>query len=222
MGAGPDRVGHRRPGRGGAFALGGQLPHILRVLQVGGVGAGALHRIHQRLGIVQQRAGTLVVLIPGLALLVGREQRGPEGLQQGVGADIGIGVVDVCTGLVVAARVDMEVHPATGQAALGVLAVVPEVQSKDLLREPGKDLWFADRIQKKYPLAAENLRRRAERYNQGVAAAKNHEAKGRALIVAPDDTCGLETLSKDKDALKRFYEKGYQDAQVIPAFIKSC
>lgn len=93
---------------------------------------------------------------------------------------------------------------------------------KELLREPGKDLWFADRIQKKYPLAAESLRRRAERYNQGVAAAKNYEAQGRALIVAPDDTCGLETLSKDRDALKRFYEKGYQDAQAIPAFMKSC
>lgn len=92
---------------------------------------------------------------------------------------------------------------------------------KDLLREPGKDLWFADRIQKKYPLAAENLRRRAERYNQGVAAAKRYEAQGRALIVAPDDTCGLETLSKDKNALKRFYEKGYQDAQAIPVFIKN-
>lgn len=48
---------------------------------------------------------------------------------------------------------------------------------KDLPREPGKDLWFADRIQKKYPLAAENLRRRAERYNQGVAAAKKYEAQ---------------------------------------------
>ena len=75
---------------------------------------------------------------------------------------------------------------------------------------------------KKYPLAAENLRLRAQRYNQGVAAAKNYEVRGRVLIVAPDDTCGLETLSKDKDALKRFYEKGYRDAQAIPAFIKSC
>ena len=90
---------------------------------------------------------------------------------------------------------------------------------KDFLRKSGKDTQFANRIQKKYPLAAENLRRRAERYNLGVAAAKRYEAQGRALIVAPDDTCGLETLSKDRDALKRFYEKGYRDAQAVPAFI---
>ena len=90
------------------------------------------------------------------------------------------------------------------------------------MRKPGKDTQFANRIQKKYPLAADNLRWRAERYNQGVAAAKRYEAQGRALIVAPDDTCGLETLSKDKEALKRFYEKGYQDAQTIPEFVKRC
>ena len=55
-----------------------------------------------------------------------------------------------------------------------------------------------------------------------MAAAKEDEARGRALIVAPDDTCGLETLSKDKEALRRFYEKGYRDARAIPAFMKEC
>ena len=52
-----------------------------------------------------------------------------------------------------------------------------------------------------------------------VAAAKEYEAQGRALIVAPDDICGLKTLSKDKDSLERFYQKGLRDAQTIPAFI---
>lgn len=90
---------------------------------------------------------------------------------------------------------------------------------KDILRMPGKDMQFANRIQNKYPVAADNLRCRAERYNKGVAAAKRYEAQGRALIIAPDDTCGLKTLTKDKDALKRFYEKGYQDAEAIQAFV---
>lgn len=90
---------------------------------------------------------------------------------------------------------------------------------RELLRLPGKDIPFAKRIQKKYPLAAENLRRRAERYNRGVAVAKQYEALGKVLIVAPDDTCGLETLSKDKDALNRFYKKGLQDARNISEFV---
>ena len=91
---------------------------------------------------------------------------------------------------------------------------------KDVLRVPGKDYQYARRIQKKYPLAAERLRTRADRYNWGVDAAKEYEAQGRVLIVAPDDTCGLGTLSKDKKALKQFYEKGYYDAQAIVEFTK--
>lgn len=90
---------------------------------------------------------------------------------------------------------------------------------RELLRLPGKDIPFAKRIEKKYPLAAENLRRRAERYNRGVAVAKQYEALGKVLIVAPDDTCGLETLSKDKDALNCFYKKGLQDARNISEFV---
>lgn len=32
-----------------------------------------------------------------------------------------------------------------------------------------------------------------------------------ALIVSPDDTCGIDTLKKNKESLKRLYEKGYKD-----------
>ena len=63
------------------------------------------------------------------------------------------------------------------------------------------------------------LRTRADRYNQGGVKAKEYEAKGQVLIIAPEDTCGVDTLTRDKEALKRFYEKGYQDARVISSFI---
>ncbi len=92
---------------------------------------------------------------------------------------------------------------------------------KDQQRLPGKDPTLAKLIQKKYPIAAENLRRRAERYNQGVALAKQYEKQGKALIIAPDDTCGLDTLSKDRQALDRFYHKGYRDAAAISGFLCS-
>ena len=90
---------------------------------------------------------------------------------------------------------------------------------KDILRGPGKDPLFARRIRKKYPLAAQNLLLRAQRYNGGVALAKQYEAQGRALIVAPDDTCGVDTLTRDRDALERLYQKGRQDGQAILNFI---
>ena len=86
---------------------------------------------------------------------------------------------------------------------------------RDVLRAPGKDPLLARLIQRRYPRAAENLRQRAARYNAGVEAAKKYEAQGRALIVAPADTQGVDTLTKDRDALKRLYEMGRRDAQAI-------
>lgn len=91
---------------------------------------------------------------------------------------------------------------------------------KDVIRTSKKDILLADRIRKKYPLAAEQLKKRAEHYNQGVQFAKEYEAQGRVLIVAPDNTCGVDTLTKNKEALRQFYEKGYQDAQAIREFLK--
>ena len=90
---------------------------------------------------------------------------------------------------------------------------------KDYIRESKNDEKIVKAIQRKYPKAAEQLRLRAAKYNQSVAIAKKYEAQGRVCIIAPDDTCGVDTLTKDKEALKRFYEKGYRDAEVIREFL---
>lgn len=90
---------------------------------------------------------------------------------------------------------------------------------KDILRTIGKDGVFADRIQKKYPRSAERLRNRAKQYNRGVALAKEYEVQGKAFIIAPDDTCGVDTLTKNLDALQKLYEKGYRDAKAIRTFL---
>ena len=90
---------------------------------------------------------------------------------------------------------------------------------RDAVSTSAADDFLADRIQKKYPAAAEKLRCRARLYNQGIARAKELEAEGTLLIVAPDDTCGVSTLTKNRDSLKKLYEKGYQDAAQIPEFL---
>jgi len=97
--------------------------------------------------------------------------------------------------------------------------VVVLTRPADTLREPGKDLFFADRIQHRYPFAAKKLRERAQRYNEGVALAKEYAAQGRALILAPDDIRGLDTLTRDRDALIRLYHKGYEDAEALAAYV---
>ena len=90
---------------------------------------------------------------------------------------------------------------------------------KDIPRSVGQDLRLAKQIEKAYPLAAEKLRTRAERYNAGVESAKQYEDQGKLLIIAPDDTCGVDTLTKDRKALQNFYKKGYEDARRITDFI---
>ena len=86
-------------------------------------------------------------------------------------------------------------------------------------RLPGSDTKLARGIQRKYPVAAEKLRSRADNYNAGVALAKKYVWLGKALIVAPDDTCGVSTLTRDPEPLKQLYQKGLRDGERIKAFL---
>lgn len=89
----------------------------------------------------------------------------------------------------------------------------------DVLRKAGKDIVLARMIQGKYPEAAERLYKRAERYNFGVTLAKVLEEDGLCLVLAPDDTCGVDTLTKDPVAMMELYAKGYDDAARIKEFL---
>lgn len=91
---------------------------------------------------------------------------------------------------------------------------------ENVLRTSKKDNIIATRIQKKYPFAAQKLRERAERYNEGIALAQEYAREGKLLIVAPDDTCGVDTLTKDKDAMHCLYKKGYHDGIRITKFLR--
>lgn len=87
------------------------------------------------------------------------------------------------------------------------------------IRSPKKDEKIAALIRKKYPDAAEKLCQRAQLYNESVALAKDYVRQGKAIIIAPDDTCGVDTLKKDRSALHRLYEKGYADGARIALFL---
>jgi len=97
--------------------------------------------------------------------------------------------------------------------------VVVLTRPEHILRTSEQDEKFAKRIQKKYPEAAKMLRSRARRYNEGVVLARNYAKEGRALIISPDDTCGVDTLTRNRTAMDKLYEKGYQDARKIQDFI---
>ena len=89
-----------------------------------------------------------------------------------------------------------------------------------ILRDSGQDEKFAARIRKKYPRAAEKLCLRAQHYNESVARAQEYAKQGKVLIVSPDDTCGVSTLSRKKEALQKLYEKGYRDGEKIKDYLR--
>lgn len=90
---------------------------------------------------------------------------------------------------------------------------------QDQLRSPKKDTALARQLKHTYPQAAKALESRADTYNASVALAKAFAEQGKLLIVAPNDTCGVGTLTRDKEKLIQFYEKGIQDGAKIRAFV---
>lgn len=100
------------------------------------------------------------------------------------------------------------------------LVVLILTKPADKPREQGFDAKLAKRIRKKYPKAAEQLTLRAQHYNEGVAAAREYAKQGKLAIISPDDTCGVDTLHKDRESLKKLYEKGYADGRKIKEFLR--
>lgn len=90
----------------------------------------------------------------------------------------------------------------------------------DFVREQKKDVRMSNILRKRYPKAAERLLMRYKTYNDSVALAKRYAAEGKVLIIAPDDCCGMKTLTKSREKMEQMYQKGYRDAQAIPAFVR--
>lgn len=89
----------------------------------------------------------------------------------------------------------------------------------ETVRTPDKDRKLAAKIRHQYPLAAKRLEQRAAQYNSGVSCAREMAEEGQVLILAPDDTCGVSTLSRNPEQLHKLYNKGYQDGSKILSFM---
>ena len=87
------------------------------------------------------------------------------------------------------------------------------------VRKQQKDLAPARILERSYPAAAEKLRMRYKTYNDEIEMAKQYEAEGRVLILAPEDLYGLNTLKKNFEGLEMMYRKGYAAAEAIPEFL---
>lgn len=90
----------------------------------------------------------------------------------------------------------------------------------DYVRNNRRDSIIARLISKQYPAIAETLIKRAKNYNENVVELKKLQADGKVFVISPDDTCGIDTLAKDKEDLKRLYGKGYFDGEKINQYLK--
>lgn len=79
--------------------------------------------------------------------------------------------------------------------------------------------FLAKFIKGKYPEAAKKLNVCYKAYNEAVDFAQMLAKQGKCLIVAPEDCCGVGTLTKNKEKLDMLYKKGYKDAEKIKAFL---
>lgn len=88
------------------------------------------------------------------------------------------------------------------------------------VRTDGRDRRLARLLKHSYPQTAKALYARCQRYNSCVAEARQYALDGRVLIIAPDDLCGMSTLSRTPESLDQMYEKGRRDAAAIGPFLR--
>ena len=96
--------------------------------------------------------------------------------------------------------------------------VVILTRPKDYVRDPSKDEKMS-KLLIKYPESAKAMATRSIVYNIQLQEAMELELRGSILILAPDDIGGMNTLTKDKDTIVKMYEKGYEDAAKVAAYI---
>lgn len=92
---------------------------------------------------------------------------------------------------------------------------------RDFVREAKRDAAPAALLKRSYPAAAERLKNRYRTYNEEMGVAEKLASEGKVLILAPDDLCGLDTLSKNSEGLEQMYQKGLDAAEAVPEFLAS-
>lgn len=73
------------------------------------------------------------------------------------------------------------------------------------------DRFASKMIKRKYPVVAQNLLKRYQKYNESVAKCEEWERQGKAVILRPTEP--IDSFEKDVQRLRYFYDMGYTMAQ---------
>lgn len=74
-------------------------------------------------------------------------------------------------------------------------------------------------LKKHYPQIAQKLLERGEKYKSGIALAKQMQESGFLLIISPENTHGMNTLTRNKTAINDLYFDGIRTADRIAEFL---
>ena len=109
---------------------------------------------------------------------------------------------------------------AFGDGCTRVIVVL--TRPRDFRRTLGRDSKSYKKLQNKYPEFVKALYNRPTLYNSELEEIINDlEPQGKVLLIAPDDICGMGTLTKDKAKLQKLYEKGYKDGEKIKEWLEN-
>lgn len=72
----------------------------------------------------------------------------------------------------------------------------------------------------KYPNIAEDILKRAKRYNTSVKRLAELEAEKKVIVLRPDNTKGFSRLERDRSKIIKLYNDGFQKGIVNADRIK--
>ncbi len=92
----------------------------------------------------------------------------------------------------------------------------------DFRLPPDKYKKFFPLLKKRYPKMPPALLARHEHYNNAIDhLLANEVPDGKVYFIAPDDCCGMQTLTSDRGKMHTLYLKGYSDALKIEDILAS-
>ena len=87
--------------------------------------------------------------------------------------------------------------------------VVVLTRERSYRKEPEQLMPLFRRVYRKYPAFLEDLRTRAERYNQCREELFALEREGRVLVIAPADTRGFSRTERDRQKILALWQDGF-------------
>lgn len=72
---------------------------------------------------------------------------------------------------------------------------------------------ISQKLYKKYPNIAEDIKKRPERYNDCMRTLMEREQAGEIFVIAPETTHGVGRTESNSEKLTKLYEEGYQQAK---------